>query len=134
MKIIFHQINADSFALTDDFVFSILYFRHILPKDYFRDYGGESFSDELAFHELNLHKCYEESEDGTIFSLEGDDFEDIHSDIVLAEAAINHIMGYRNYPNYYVHDDRVEFPALHEIGETIDELLLIMHANMLKYY
>ncbi|KQS62836.1 uncharacterized protein Dere_GG20305, isoform C [Drosophila erecta] len=46
---------------------------------------------------------------------------------------VNRILGYRNHPELFIDDDQAGFPALHEIGETIDELQLIMHAYIMKY-
>ncbi|KAH8271564.1 hypothetical protein KR018_007439 [Drosophila ironensis] len=46
---------------------------------------------------------------------------------------VNRILGYRNHPELFIDDEQAGFPALHEIGETIDELQLIMHAYIMKY-
>ena len=54
-------------------------------------------------------------------------------DIVEEHANINRIMGYKNYPEILIDDPDAGFPLLHEIGETIDELQLIMHAHIMKY-
>uniref|UniRef100_W8B4B2 Uncharacterized protein n=1 Tax=Ceratitis capitata TaxID=7213 RepID=W8B4B2_CERCA len=43
------------------------------------------------------------------------------------------VMCYKDYPELLIDDEHVGFPALHEIGETIDELQLIMHALIMKY-
>ncbi|XP_036334329.1 uncharacterized protein LOC118744963 [Rhagoletis pomonella] len=43
------------------------------------------------------------------------------------------IMCYKHYPNFLIDDENAGFPALHEIGETIDEMQLIMHALVMKY-
>lgn len=43
------------------------------------------------------------------------------------------IMCYKHYPDFLIDDEQAGFPALHEIGETIDEMQLIMHALIMKY-
>lgn len=65
---------------------------------------------------------------------DNDDIE-LDSDLDIAEeqANINRIMGYKNYPEILIDDPDAGFPLLHEIGETIDELQLIMHAHIMKY-
>lgn len=37
------------------------------------------------------------------------------------------------FSGYEIDNENTAFPALHEIGETIDELNLIMHAFIIKY-
>ncbi|XP_075164852.1 dystrobrevin isoform X2 [Haematobia irritans] len=54
-------------------------------------------------------------------------------DIDEEHAHINRVMGYKHYPEVLIDDADAGFPLLHEIGETIDELQLIMHAHLLKY-
>lgn len=49
------------------------------------------------------------------------------------QSRINRILGYRHHPELFIDDDQAGFPGLHEIGETIDELQLIMHAYIMKF-
>lgn len=49
------------------------------------------------------------------------------------QSRVNRILGYRNHPELFIDDDQAGFPGLHEIGETIDELQLIMHAYIMKF-
>lgn len=49
------------------------------------------------------------------------------------QSQLNRLLAYRHHPELFIDDDEAGFPALHEIGETIDELQLIMHAYIMKY-
>lgn len=67
--------------------------------------------------------------------LEQDTEIELDSDFDIDEehAHINRVMGYKHYPEVLIDDADAGFPLLHEIGETIDELQLVMHAHLLKY-
>lgn len=69
------------------------------------------------------------------YRLEHDTDVELDSDFDIDEetAHINRVMGYKHYPEVLIDDPDAGFPLLHEIGETIDELQLIMHAHLLKY-
>ncbi|XP_073844778.1 dystrobrevin isoform X8 [Musca autumnalis] len=69
------------------------------------------------------------------YRLDHDSEVELDSDFDIDEehAHINRVMGYKHYPEVLIDDADAGFPLLHEIGETIDELQLIMHAHLLKY-
>lgn len=81
------------------------------------------------------HDNCNDHEDVIEFHLVNDTDIELDSDLDIAEeqANINRIMGYKNYPEILIDDPDAGFPLLHEIGETIDELQLIMHAHIMKY-
>lgn len=114
----------------------------------------DNFDMDISFGRLNLgdngvfslqqqyetfisshHDKYSSNEDEIEFRLVNDSDIELDSDLDIAEeqANINRIMGYKNYPEILIDDPDAGFPLLHEIGETIDELQLIMHAQILKY-
>lgn len=103
------------------------------------DYQRE-IEQEPEFNELDEDQHVEgeeehDEEQSFELHLENDPDVELDSDIDIAEeqAHINRVMGYKNYPEFLIDDADAGFPLLHEIGETIAELQLIMHAHIMKY-
>lgn len=99
------------------------------------DSGISSLQQRYESFLASSHDECNNDEDVIEFHLENDTDIELDSDIDIAEeqANINRIMGYKNYPEILIDDPDAGFPLLHEIGETIDELQLIMHAHIMKY-
>ncbi|XP_017838932.1 dystrobrevin beta isoform X2 [Drosophila busckii] len=120
--------------------------RFILPLEFRHIEGGESSASasasspdcdcEFDCQVFEQNFCHAEE-----FDCEGaaacPPLSPVHCDYNFGQSAeqsqLNRILGYRYYPELFIDDDQAGFPALHEIGETIDELQLIMHAYIMKY-
>ncbi|BFG05231.1 dystrobrevin beta [Drosophila madeirensis] len=129
--------------------------RFILPLEYRHVEGGESSgSSQCECNECNCqvyeeifrsdgeYECQGASAVGTTQPGSDSDMDDsrlspVHFDYTFGlgdeQSQVNRILGYRNHPELFIDDDQAGFPGLHEIGETIDELQLIMHAYIMKY-
>ncbi|KAL7735601.1 hypothetical protein ACLKA6_009560 [Drosophila palustris] len=118
--------------------------RFILPLEYRHIEGGESSppnsgSDSDCDCDCQVYEDFFragvdfECEGGVSNPFDEDDQFDYNFGQSDEQSQINRILGYRYHPEIFIDDDQAGFPALHEIGETIDELQLIMHAYIMKY-